>query len=140
MLKLNASFSKKVPGTQQYSSEGFMASVEVELPDGLNEEQLKEKIHQTFQLVQASVESELNNNGGTVVAAEPVASVKQSEPKQYEAASPKQIKFLKDLVHSYQFDPTEFLRSRGLNSVLELSRKQCSELIDLIKNSHQKAA
>ncbi len=41
MLKLNASFSKKVPGSQQYSSEGFMASVEVEIPDGLNEQQLK---------------------------------------------------------------------------------------------------
>ena len=73
MLKLNASFSKKVPGSQQYSSEGFMASIEVELPDGLNEDQLRDKIHQTFTLVQTSVESEIDSNG-TLIPAAPLAS------------------------------------------------------------------
>ena len=35
MLKLNASYSKKVPADAEYSSQSFHASVEVELPDGL---------------------------------------------------------------------------------------------------------
>ena len=35
MLKLNASYSKKVPAGEEYSSQSYHASVEVELPDGL---------------------------------------------------------------------------------------------------------
>ena len=40
MLKLNASYSKKVPAEEEYSSQSFHASVEVELPDGLTQDQL----------------------------------------------------------------------------------------------------
>ena len=35
MLKLNASYSKKVPADGEYTSQSYHASVEVELPDGL---------------------------------------------------------------------------------------------------------
>ena len=68
MLKLNASFSKKVPAEQEYSSKGYSATIEVELPDGLSQEQLQERIHNTFALVEASVETELNGsvNAGSV--------------------------------------------------------------------------
>ena len=62
MLKLNASYSKKVPADSQYSSQSFHASVEVELPDGLTSDQLNAKIHETFDLVRASVEAELHGN------------------------------------------------------------------------------
>ena len=34
MLKLNASYSKKIPADTEYSSQSYHASVEVELPDG----------------------------------------------------------------------------------------------------------
>ena len=36
MLKLNASYSKKVPADGEYTSQSYHASIEVELPDGLN--------------------------------------------------------------------------------------------------------
>ena len=39
MLKLNASYSKKVPADTEYSSQSYHGSVEVELPDGLTPEQ-----------------------------------------------------------------------------------------------------
>ena len=45
MLKLNASYSKKVPAEGEYSSQSYHASIEVELPDGLSSEQLNGKIH-----------------------------------------------------------------------------------------------
>ena len=45
MLKLNASYSKKVPAGEEYSSQSFHASVEVELPDGLTQDQLQSRIH-----------------------------------------------------------------------------------------------
>jgi hypothetical protein len=66
MLKLNASYQKKVPAEQEYSSKCFHASIEVELPDGLTEDQLKQRIHSTFELVKNSVETELNGKPVTV--------------------------------------------------------------------------
>ena len=57
MLKLNASYSKKVPAGEEYSSQSYHASVEVELPDGLTQEQLQARIHETFDLVRNSVEA-----------------------------------------------------------------------------------
>ena len=60
MLKLNASYSKKVPAGEEYSSQSYHASVEVELPDGLSGEALQARIHETFDLVRNSVEAELH--------------------------------------------------------------------------------
>ena len=47
MLKLNAAYSKKVPAEGEYTSQSYHASIEVELPDGLSQEQLNDKIHAT---------------------------------------------------------------------------------------------
>ena len=44
MLKLNAAYSKKVPAEGEYTSQSYHASIEVELPDGLSQEQLNDKI------------------------------------------------------------------------------------------------
>ena len=62
MLKLNASYSKKVPAEGEYTSQSYHASVEVELPDGLSQEQLQNRIHETFEMVRNSVEAELHGN------------------------------------------------------------------------------
>ena len=56
MLKFNASYSKKVPAGEEYSNQSFHASVEVELPGGLTQDQLQARIHETFDLVRNSVE------------------------------------------------------------------------------------
>ena len=66
MLKLNASYSKKVPAEGEYSSQSYHASIEVELPDGLTQNQLNSKIHETFALVRDSVESELHGGDEAV--------------------------------------------------------------------------
>ena len=60
MLKLNASYSKKVPADGEYTSQSYHASVEVELPDGLTQDQLQSRIHETFEMVRNSVEAELH--------------------------------------------------------------------------------
>ena len=81
MLKLNASYSKKVPAEGEFSSQSYHASIEVELPDGLTQDQLNGKIHETFALVRDSVEAELH---GTT-AANPEGSAprnQQSQPRQ----------------------------------------------------------
>ena len=144
MLKLNASYSKKVPADTEYSSQSYHASVEVELPDGLTPEQLNARIHETFALVRDSVESELHGestNAGqmTEVQQLPIQpSQQQSKPAYGKKlatevpASPKQIKFLLDLARQNGYT-IEQLKARFNVSVLEeLSRTQCSKAIDLL--------
>ena len=114
MLKLNASYSKKVPAEGEYSSQSYHASIEVELSDGLTADQIQDRIHETFAMVRDSVEAELHGNG----TANPEGSAPRNQQNQSRqgyrsgasnygkgkgqnqedaAASPKQIKYLLDL-------------------------------------------
>lgn len=144
MLKLNASYSKKVPADTDYSSQSYHASVEVELPDGLTPEQLNARIHETFALVRDSVETELHGEGGnagqmTDAQQLPIQPAPQQNKPAYtrkpttdNAASPKQIKFLLDLARQNGYT-VEQLKSRFNVSQLEdLSRTQCSRAIDIL--------
>ncbi len=65
MLKLNASYSKKVPAETEYSSQSYHCTIEVELPDGLTPEQLNEKVHGVFDFVRTAVEAELHSSAQT---------------------------------------------------------------------------
>ena len=62
MLKLNQSYSKKVPAEGEYTSQSYHCQIEIELPDGISEQELKEKAHNVFEFVRNSVETELHNN------------------------------------------------------------------------------
>lgn len=149
MLKLNASYSKKVPAESEYSSQSYHASVEVELPDGLTPEQLNAKIHETFALVRDSVEKELHGNEARKPSAIIQTSSLQSQSGQHGTqaqnasqpayskkpatdapASPKQIKYLLDLARQFGVSP-EQLKNRYNVPVLEsLTKAQCSRAID----------
>ena len=85
MLKLNASYSKKVPADTEYSSQSFHASVEVELPDGLTQDQLNAKIHETFDLVRESVETELHGNAQQKATLPAQTQNMQSQPGLYDS-------------------------------------------------------
>jgi hypothetical protein len=140
MLKLNASFSKKVPAEQEYSSKGYSASIEMELPEGLTPEQLQERIHETFAMVEASVDIEIN--GGTTglqqYPSQPAPPLQHHQaqsaaPNRSRGASPKQIKYLTDIARDNHIQLAGYLQGYGLNNVEELNGKQCSALIDTIK-------
>ena len=150
MLKLNASYSKKIPADAQYSSQSFHASVEVELPDGLTQEQLNAKIHETFDLVRESVEAELHGNTAPqqpgLLPAENASNTPQgasSAPQQNKAAyskrngttsdapaSPKQVKYLLDLARQYGVSPDQIKAKFNVPSVESLTKTQCSRAID----------
>ena len=151
MLKLNASYSKKVPADTEYSSQSYHASVEVELPDGLTPEQLNTKIHETFALVRDSVESELHGNEARKPSATIQMSFPQSLPDQHESpaqnaakpayskkpatdapASPKQIKFLLDLAVKNGYTAEQLKARFNVSQLEKLSRTQCSRAIDIL--------
>ena len=82
MLKLNASYSKKVPAGAEYSSQQYHCQVEVELPDGLTQEQIQGRIHETFMMVRDSVEAELQTARQTAPAIQP-PQMPPPQPQQY---------------------------------------------------------
>ena len=138
MLKLNASYSKKVPAGEEYSSQSYHASVEVELPDGLTQDQLQSRIHETFDLVRNSVEAELHGNVPRNHKGYPVAEERKTVPQGNRAAgrqndvpaSSKQLSYLLDLARQRGVTPQQIAAQHGVPDVRQLSKRQCSELIN----------
>ena len=135
MLKLNASYSKKVPADGEYTSQSYHASIEVELPDGLSSEQLNSKIHETFEMVRNSVEAELHGKtpiqqGGNVSQNTPNQPVQGSTP-----ASPKQINYLLTLASRRGITPQQIAVQNNVANINQLSKKQCSALIEQWRNA-----
>ena len=130
MLKLNASYSKKVPDDGEYTSQSYHASIEVELPDGLSSEQLNSKIHETFEMVRNSVEAELHGNTpanhGSYIPQETQNQPAQNNPP----ASPKQINYLLTLASRRGITPAQIAAQNNVANINQLSKKQCSTLIE----------
>ena len=137
MLKLNASYSKKVPTSEQFSSQSYHCSVEVELSDAATPEQLQAKIHDTFALVRDAVETELH--GKPAAKPEPAAQTAKAEPAKPDTAkaSNKQVKYLLDLAKGNGLTLTA-LNARvqdrfKVETVYDLGRKDASKLVDELK-------
>ncbi len=135
MLKLHASYSKKIPAEEKYSSHSFHASIEVELPDGMPESELQNRIHQTFKMVRNSVENEIAKPLQSVQNQPQTAPVNASANNQSiassnDVASPKQIKYLLDLLNQNNTPVQTVINRFNVSSLQELTRKQCSQLID----------
>ena len=127
MLKLNASYSKKVPAEGEYSSQSYHASIEVELPDGLSPDQLQGKIHETFELVRSSVESELHGSDAKTVVTRPNGGgASKADPP----ASAKQLQYLADMARTRRVNILQVAARFNVRELKELTRSQCSKLID----------
>jgi len=145
MLKLNASFSKKVPADQEYSSKSYHAALECEIPSGLTAAQLKQKIHDTFKLVEASVEAEI---AGDVAARKtnqptrpqlhkPSQSNKPQNSSANNTATNSQIQYIVSLAEKAGQGLPELnviAQSQfGAESIYQLNRKDASALVDQLK-------
>ena len=138
MLKLIAAFNKKIPvAGEQFSSQSYHCSVEVELSDAATPEQLQAKIHDTFALVRDAVESELH--GKPAAKPEPAARTAKPEPAKPDTAkaSNKQVKYLLDLAKGKGLTLSA-LNARvqdrfKVETVYDLARKDASKLVDELK-------
>ncbi|MBQ7178415.1 MAG: hypothetical protein IJS08_13455 [Victivallales bacterium] len=157
MLKLNASYSKKVPAESEYSSQQYHCQIEVELPDGLNPQQLQEKVHGVFDFVRNSVESELHNapvqqqqqpvqqpapqpqqyydpqNSQAQPQYQQNRQYQQNQNRQYRntnaVASPKQVNYLLSLVKRAGWTVQQLLQRCQVQTVEQIPSKMCSDLI-----------
>ena len=141
MLKLNASYSKKVPAAGEYTSQSYHCSMEVELSDALEPQQIKARIHDTFALVRDAVETELH---GEVKSIKPALRIVRDEPPARSAATTpvekatnKQVKYLLDLAKARGLTLSEVnarvQKQYRVGSVYELDRKSASSLVDDLK-------
>ncbi len=132
MLKLNASYSKKVPAEGEYSSQSYHASIEVELPDGLSQEQLQGRIHETFELVRESVEAELGGKN-SAEKRDFGGQNRSNNPTQRGTivpASSKQIQYLLDLARGRGVTSQQIAQQFNVPTVNDLTKRQCSDLIN----------
>lgn len=149
MLKLNASFSKKVPAENKFSSRSYHASIECELPDGLSDKQLKDKIHDTFELVRDSVESEIGvvqpdvseNRQDNGHIPYPQQGKRSSGSKQQDnvKASSRHLNYLLDIGHSLGMTPGDIKKRAGIEDISDITKAECSRLIDELKGKGKAA-
>ena len=130
MLKLNASYSKKVPAEGEYSSQSYHASIEVELPDGLTQDQLQSRIHETFAMVRESVEAELHGNTVNQQGGNGAVNTVNNGQQGSTPASPKQINYLLTLASRRGITPAQIAIQNNVADINQLSKKQCSALIE----------
>lgn len=138
MLKLTSSYSKKVPVEgQDFSSQQYHASVELELSDSIKGEELTKRIHDTFQLVRKSVETEL---GGKPAVETAPALANNKSTRTTEKASNKQIKFMTDLAVRNGYTLSELnamvAERYKASGIYDLTRQQASAMLDsLVKRA-----
>ena len=137
MLKLNASYSKKVPAEGEYTSQSYHCSMEVELSDALEPDQLKAKIHETFALVRESVEAELHGKAPALRVV-PSAGPQAERPRQSAGkATNRQLKYVLDLAKSKGIPLSEVnawaQKQHRVATVYELDSKAASQLVDHLK-------
>jgi hypothetical protein len=136
MLKLTASYSKKVPASEEYSSQHYHAGVELEIPDNLPPAELRRRIQNTFAMVRESVESELHRHSDR--QQQPVHAPTDQPPADTSTrrASQKQVKYLIDLAARNGYDLGELDRIAyercAVDTVHDLSKHQASRLIDTL--------
>ena len=135
MLKLNASYSKKVPAEGEYTSQSYHASIEVELPDGLSSEQLNNKIHETFEMVRSSVEAELNGNTVNQQGGNSAVNTINNGQQGSIPASSKQTNYLLTLASRRGITPQQIAVQNNVANINQLSKKQCSALIEQWRNA-----
>ena len=138
MLKAIVSYSKKLPVPEaDFSSQGYSLSLETEVPD-TEPGAIRAKLHSTFELVKAAVEDELAGN------AQSAPAIPAKEPAKSDKASNAQIKFLTDLCGQKGIPLAQLnqkLRQQyGIGGLYDLSKNQCSDVLDELGVKRRKAA
>ena len=144
-LVADVTFSKKVPGDTQFSSQGFSLTLRTEIVES-EPAAIQARLHETFALVKSQVEAELANGNGkpTQEMHDRRRDPGGTSPNSPAKASNRQIKYLTDLWTQGGGQISD-LNARikdefGVPGLYELDRKQASSLLDQLKRECRKAA
>ena len=142
MIKINAGFNKKIPGTQEYSSEGVHVTLEMELPDAYlsNKQALQEQIQDLITEARDQVEQQLDGNSQQLPYESPITPLQPNNNGRFPAApirpaSNKQLNFLLSLAkRARNLGPQDICTQYQISTLQELSSRQASELIEQLKS------
>ena len=152
MIKLSTSYSKKLPvDGQDFSSQGFHASVELELSDSLTPEQIRAKIHDSAELLRKAVDDELQGaaaNTSPGASDQPAFGGQRAQPQAQgpgeRKASNKQVKYITDLAAERKIQISDLnadIRKRfNVEGLYDLTSKQASLLLDEMNGRQQRRA
>ncbi len=154
MIKINISFSKKVPVPgQQYSSLSFHGSLERELSDGLSGKDIQNEFQKGYILLEQTVEDEINRYNGVEQASANVPSYTNQPakpvappppPKQEVMATAKQLNYINrrgaELSLTQQQVLGHLMNFTGLDKLEYLTKKDASSFIDYLADLKQQRA
>lgn len=149
-MRLTTSYTKKVPGQEDYSSEGFGATIEVEVPEEQSQDAavvqqwLQELYDQAKTAVEEQIRSVPRRNGSQ--PASPAGGIFNrsnngpTEPRQgngQNTATPKQVSFLISLGARNKLtfaDLSAVAKERfEAEDLYQLSKQAASQMIDELK-------
>jgi hypothetical protein len=145
VLKAIVSYSKKVPVEgQEFSSQGYSLSLEQELPQ-TDPAAIQAKLHETYELVRATVEKELaSGNGKHAGPADAGSNMVPLPARGNTKASNKQCKYICDLSRDRGLSlsdlNTHVKREYGAETIYDLSKTDASKVVDWLKATQRKAA
>ena len=136
MIKLHASYSKKIPAESQYSSKSFHASIEVEVADDIAKDgdQLQEKLRTIWRDLQTAVEAQIQESNGNGAPSREQRS-SESSPNGQDRASSKQVNYLQLLARRANGwglpELQKYVKTRvGDVGLYEMSKQDASMLIE----------
>ena len=132
MIRISASFSKKVPGIQQYSSDAVHLGVEIELPESVlrDPDEFKRAVRRLFAQARAEVEEQVGSTPNLTHSTRNVRGDDSMSRRNDEPASPRQIDFLLSLGRrNGGMSEAAILRDAGVEKLTDLTRTQASALI-----------
>ncbi len=143
-LVANVSFSKKIPVEgEQFSSQGYSLTLQTEIAEQ-DPAAIQARLHETFELVKRQVETELANGNGPRDQSEsqPAHQARNGNGSPGRATS-KQIAFLIDVSRRNGIEISQLnamAREYGADGIYELSKRDCSTLIDSVQGKQRRAA
>ncbi len=136
MIKLHASYSKKIPAESQYSSKSFHAALEVEVSDDISRDgvRLQEKLRSLWLDLQDAVEAQIQESNGNGASSREQPS-SESSPNGQDSASSKQVNYLMFLARRAKGwglpELQNFVKTRvGDVGLYEMSKQDASMLIE----------
>ena len=141
MIRIVASHSMKVPADEQYSSQGYHVSLEVEVADNLDGSGIRAKTRELFALTKRAVNNELN--GSTARNNIPNENGRriqnQNGSRSPNQASSKQLSYLLSLAKragGLKRLQETILTRYGINDLEFISKADCSDLIQELKGGN----
>ena len=159
-MKISANMCKKVPAGTPYSSQAFGASLEIELPDSQQPQEVLERLHRLYAVLAKAVEGQIaaataataataakadgNGNGKGDGNAKPASPAAPARPAAEQGGNGGAIRFIPAtaaqqravyaICRELGIEVSAVLAENGVAGMERLGLRQASQIIDKLKS------